>query len=410
MLHFKLERAKEKKKSRNFSKLEDSINVQEFLKSVEVFFQDVPDPRVKDNCQYSLSELLFIMLLAVFSGADTIEDVHTYADCKWKLMEKLFGEEFTTPSYMTFWWLLTRMDPKAFAEAFHRWAQNAYICSTIGKQINIDGKSLRGACNKKGNCNVHIVHAWAHEQGLLIGQKKTDEKSNEITAIPTLLSQIDIKGAVVSIDAAGCQKNIAKIIHRLGGYYLLAVKENQPNLYDEMVILFEDARKEGFEYVLNCDMSETVEKKSGRITKRTVTLIGDPSEISVAKEWEELETLIEVVNETTTSKGVTKETRYYISNLIGSAKEFGSRVRAHWSIESMHWSLDVTFREDDSRANALHAAVNLATLRRTCLNIVKSNPDLKKLGMAKARRHATWGNDEGIARKIIETLFTVNSF
>lgn len=153
-------------------------------------------------------------------------------------------------------------------------------------------------------------------------------------------------------------------------------------------------------------------KKSGRISKRSITIISDPSEISVAEEWGDLETLVEVINETTVIKSgkVTMEKRYYISNLIESAQEFGARVRGHWGVESMHWTLDVTFKEDDSRANTLHAAVNLGTLRRAALNIVKSDQELKKKGMAKVRRQAKWNEDGSIIKLILGALFSVKSF
>ena len=398
--------------NREFVDIENKINIQEFQKSVIFFFRDVPDPRAVDNCEYSLPQLLITMLLAVFSGADDIADIHEYSNQKWKLLQALFGPEFDPPSYNTFWWILTRMNPKAFSNAFYDWVKDVHICELAGKQINIDGKTLRGALNQKGNCNVHIVHAWVHEEGMLIGQLKTDEKSNEITAIPNLLEQLDIRGATVSIDAAGCQKNIAKTIVKAGGNYLLALKENQPKLYDETVRLFDEARKENFDYVLNCDRYENLEKKAGRIEKRSITIISDPSEISTAEEWESLETLVEVINETTTIKSgkVTTEKRYYISNLIESAKEFGARVRGHWSVESMHWTLDVTFNEDSSRANTLHAAVNLGTLRRAALNIVKSDEELKKNGMAKVRRQAKWNEDGSMIIKILEALFGDKSF
>lgn len=395
-----------------FVDIEKEINIQEFQKSVIFFFRNIPDPRAVDNCEYSLPELLVTMLLAVFSGADDIADIHEYGNQKWRLLQVLFGPEFEPPSYNTFWWILTRMNPTAFSNAFYDWVKDVHICELAGKQINVDGKTLRGALNKKGNCNIHIVHAWVHEEGMLIGQLKTDEKSNEITAIPNLLEQIDIRGATVSIDAAGCQKNIVKTIRKAGGDYLLAVKENQPKLYDETVRLFDEARKVNFDYVLNCDRHENLEKKSGRIEKRSITIISDPSEISTASEWDGLETLVEVINETTAVKSgkVTMEKRYYISSLIESAQDFGRRVRGHWSVESMHWTLDVTFKEDCSRANTLHAAVNLGTLRRAALNIVNSDQELKKKGMAKVRRQAKWNEDGSVIKKIIDALFAVKSF
>jgi predicted transposase YbfD/YdcC len=393
-----------------FANLEKDIDMQAFQNSIVFFFKDIPDPRSKDNCDYSLSELLTIMLMAVFSGADDIADIHEYANQKWRLLELLFGEEFIPPSYNTFWWLITRMNPQAFSDAFFEWVKDVHISSLAGKQINIDGKSLRGARNKKGNSNIHIVHAWVHENGMLIGQLKTEEKSNEITAIPALLEQLDIKDATISIDAAGCQKNIAKTIRDAGGNYLLAVKANQPTLYDDIITLFEEAHKVDFKYVLNCDRFESIEKNAGRIEMRSINIICDPSELSTAEYWKDLQTIVEVINETKVKGKITTEKRYYISNLIESAQNFGGRVRAHWGVESMHWTLDVTFNEDDSRANTLHAAVNLGTLRRAAINIVKSDPELKKMGMAKVRRKAKWNEDGSIMKKIFEALNVVKSF
>ena len=394
-----------------FANLNKEIDMQTFQESVNIFFKDVPDPRSADNCTYTFSQLLTTMLMAVFSGADDIADIHEYSKQKLRLLQMVFGEEFMPPSYDTFWWILSRMNSEAFSDAFFKWVKDEHIRTLSGKQINIDGKCLRGARNKKGCRNIHIVHAWIHESGMLIGQLKTDEKSNEITAIPALLKQFDLEDATISIDAAGCQKNIVKTIRNAGGNYLLAVKGNQPKLYDDIVHLFDEAHKVNFDYVLNSDRFESIEKTSGRIEKRSISIISDPSELSTAEDWKDLGTVVEVINETTKVDGkTTTEKRYYISNLIESAKEFGARVRAHWSVEAMHWTLDVTFKEDDSRANTLHAAENLGTLRRAALNVVKSNPDLKKLGMAKVRRQAKWNEDGSVMKKILEALLTVKSF
>lgn len=391
----------------DFPDIDKYIDIKLFKEKAAIFFKDIPDPRVKDNCTYSLTELIIIILMAVFSGANTIQDIYSYANYKHALLQEVFGPKFGPASYSTFWWILTRMNPQAFAKTFYEWAQTGPIDSLEGQQINFDGKSMRGAFNRKGNCNIHIVHAWAHESGLLIGQQKTEEKSNEITAIPLLLQQLDIRGTVISIDAAGCQKNIVKDIVDGGGDYLLAVKDNQPKLYEEITHLFEVAHEEdNFEYVNNCDRYEGIEKKSGRIVRQKVVIIGETSDLSTASEWKNLQTLVEVTNETTTVKGkkVTVEKRYYISSLIESAQKFGSRVKGHWSVESMHWTLDVTFKEDASKANILHAAVNLGTVRRACINIMNSDPELKAIGMAELRRKCCWVESSNVIRKIIDVF------
>ena len=387
------------------------IQKQEQLnKSIMLFFQEVPDPRASDNCRYSLCELLFIMLMAVFSGANCIAGIHDYACEKKKQLSIILGEDFTPPSYDTFWWILTRMDHEAFAKAFFSWVKSVQVPDLIGEQICVDGKTLRGSVNRAGKQNIHIVHAWVHDKGVLIGQKKTEEKSNEITAIPELLNQLDLYEAIVTIDAAGCQKEIVKKICAGRGNYILGLKKNQKNFYNEVTTLFSHARKEGFEYVLNCDFHETIEKNRGRIEKRSVAVIGDPSEISREEEWEGLNSLIEVTREVTRSNKTTTEKSYYISSLIESAEEFGKRIRGHWQVESMHWSLDMIFDEDECRANVLNAALNLATLKRMVQSIVKGNPLLKKQGMAKTRRRAQWNEDGSVFRELCGAFFGVKSF
>lgn len=395
----------------DFPDLDTNIDINIFKQNASIFFKEVPDPRVGDNCAYTLIELIVIIMLAVFSGANTIVDVFDYANQKQKLLRDLFGPEFRPPSYCTFWWVLVRMHPQAFARAFDEWSKTVPITSLKGEQINIDGKSLRGARNKRGNSNIHVVHAWVHGKGLLIGQQKTEEKSNEITAIPLLLQQFDVHGAVVSIDAAGCQKNIVQDIVRGGGDYLLAVKDNQPKLYDEITHLFETAQKEeNFEYVVNCDRHESIEKGHGRIVKQTIVSIGETSDLSTAADWGNLQTLVEVTNETTVKGKTTTEKRYYISSLIESAQEFGERVRGHWGVESMHWTLDVSFKEDASKTNTLHSAVNLGTVRRATINIKNSDPELKAIGMARLRRKAQWSEDGRVVMKIIDVLLRVKKF
>ena len=394
----------------NFHDCNNDSPQQQLRKSIMLFFKDVPDPRAADNCQYALDELLFIMLMATFSGANCIAGIHQYAIEKRRQLALVLGEDFTSPSYDTFWWFLTRMNHEAFAQAFYSWVQEVRVSNLIGQQICIDGKTLRGAVNRAGKQNIHIVHAWVHEKGMLIGQKKTEEKSNEITAIPELLQQLDLYEATVMIDAAGCQKEIAKMICNGGGNYIFGLKKNHPNFYKEVTGLFTLARADNFEYVQNCDFHESVEKNSGRIEKRSIAVIGDPSEISMGHDWEGLNSLIEVTREITKKTKTTVEKSYYASSLIESAEELGNRIRGHWQVESMHWSLDMIFDEDGCRANVLNAALNLATLKRIVLSIVKGTPQLKKKGMAKLRRQAQWNEDGSVFKEICEAFFGVKSF
>ena len=379
---------------------------QKVKQMISTFFQNVPDPRAKDNCKHSFADLLLMMTLAVFSGAEDIDDIHQYVVCRQEQLKCVLGE-FTPPSYNTFWWIIGRMDPEAFAQAFYAWSRDKI---SNDEQICIDGKSLRGALGKNGKCNVHIVHAYAHNLGMLIGQERVQEKSNEITAIPALLEGLDIRGSTVTIDAAGCQKAIVTAINKRGGHWIIALKKNQRNFYGSAVKLFDEARKQNFEYVQNCDFYEDIEKKSGRIDKRSIAIISDPSEIELSREWPGVETFIEVTRETSTGEKKSVERRYYISDRIDSAKEFSQKVRAHWGVESFNWVLDVVFREDSSSANSLHGAENLGTLRRAAMNWVKNNPQLKKKGFARIRKQAKWTNDDTIIKEICEALFNVKFF
>lgn len=397
---------KKEKEEIKFADINQSIDPKVFKETALVFFRFVPDPRVEDNCYYDLIELIIVMLLAIFCGANNIKDINRYSDQNHQLWKELFRLDFTPPSYDTFWWLLTRMCPKAFSKAFYDWVKDERIGTLEGTQINVDGKTLRGARKKKGNA-VHIVHAWAHEKGILIGQRKTDAKSNEITAIPALLKEIDIHGATISVDAAGCQKKTIETIVDGGGEYFLAVKDNQPKLYNEMKSLFDDAHADDFEYVENADRHNSVEKGHGRIVKRSIATIGDVTELSMAEEWKNLQTLIEITTKTISKGQVTEEKRYYISSLFDSAKKFGERARDHWSVEStLHWTLDVVFKEDESRANTMHSAVNLGTLRRAVLNVIKSDPLFKKMGPAEVRGNAKWNKDGSFERKFIDIIFS----
>ncbi len=397
------------KKSGSYTEIEKHLDFELFRDSVPKFFKDIDDPRAKDNCDYPLSTLMVIMLMAVLSGANSILAIFDYAMSKQSHIKELLGLE-RIPHYGTFWWLITRMNPEQFSSAFFQWVQEESI-KGIPQKIQIDGKTLRGTKKKNKNPNIHLVHAWASQEGILLAQLKIAEKSNEITAIPELLDKLDIDGATISIDAAGCQKKIVKKIRDGRGHYIVAVKENQPKLYDAMVELFEVAHKQKFYYVPNSDLAESVEKGHGRIVKRSIAICSDTSGLDedIKNAWTDLETFIEVTSERTIDGKTSTEKRYYISDLMESAKKFGESIKEHWSIEnSLHWVLDVVFREDESRANMLHAAENLGTLRRTALNLLNYNKmeggTFSKLGTAQKRRRIGWG-DISLLKEIIYPIF-----
>lgn len=392
------------KSTRSYTEIEKQTDIEAFKDSVEEFFKEVTDPRAKDNQKYPLSSLLVIMLMAIISGANCILAIYDYAHAKHDLIKTSLRMN-DIPEYGVFWWLLTRMNPKEFASAFHKWTEDIRIKDLPDKAIHVDGKCLRGARNKKGNQNVHIVHAWSSKEKLLLGQLKTDEKSNEITAIPELLEMIDIQGATITIDAAGCQKKIIEKMHDGRALYIVAVKENQPVLYDECVRAFEAAHELDFYHVSNSDLAETIEKGHGRIESRKIAICGNKSEFSenIVNSWKGLETFIEVTSERIIKDKKSVEKRYYISNAIKSAKKFGEGIRSHWSSENqLHWVMDVVFLEDESRANTLHAAENLATLRRMSLNYLNQDKETK-LGTAQQRRRAGW--DDTLVKQMLVDVF-----
>ena len=260
----------------------------------------------------------------------------------------------------------------------------------------IDGKTVRRSHdNRAGKQPIHLVSAWASANTLTLGQVKTEEKSNEITAIPRLLELLELHGCIVTIDAMGCQKEIAQGILDRGADYLLAVKENQGRLYQDVRDLFAGAEEAGFDGVPH-DYATTLNKGHGRIERRECWAISDPScleYLSTGKDWPGLRSVVKVVGRRDTGTDVTVQPRYYISSLDVAAERLLAAARAHWSIEnSLHWSLDVTFREDQSRIRLDHSPQNMATLRQISHNLLKRETSLK-VGIQGKRLQAGWRED-----------------
>ena len=265
-----------------------------------------------------------------------------------------------------------------------------------GEVVAIDGKTVRRSQDvPAGKRAIHLVSAWASTNTLTLGQVKTEEKSNEITAIPQLLQLLELKGCSVSIDAMGCQKEIAQRIVDQGADYLLAVQENQGRLYEDVRDLFEGAEEFGFEGVPH-DYATTLNKGHGRVEPRECWAISDPLSLeylSTGQDWPNLHAVVKVVCRRATDQGATLQARYYISSLDASASRLLEAIRAHWSIEnSLHWSLDVTFREDQCRIRKDHAPQNMATLRQVSHNLLKRETSLK-VGIQGKRLQAGWKED-----------------
>ncbi|WP_455289658.1 ISAs1 family transposase [Cupriavidus necator] len=357
-------------------------------------FADLPDPRTR-NCPYPLEELLFIALCGVTSGADSWGDVDLWAKAKRDWLLKYLPMANGIASHDTFSRVFSLLDAKAFEACFFRWMQHL-VPALTSAQIAIDGKCLRGS-HDGALRPTHLVSAWHQQCGLVLGQVRTEAKSNEITAIPELIDALDIRGALVSIDAIACQPTIAQHIVERQGDYLWAVKNNQPTLAQRIEALFDthDAGNLG----VSLQESETVGKDHGRLETRRCTVAHKLDTLGPAlKHWPAIKTVAriratrEIVNGRAQGECST-EWRYDVSSRILSAEACEAAVRAHWSIENgCHWVLDVQFSEDDSRIRVGDGAENFAILRRISLNLIKQETSSKK-SMNSKRLKAGWCTD-----------------
>ena len=291
--------------------------------------------------------------------------------------------------------ILSALKPAAFQKCFQEWIAACLLGDSDGshRTIAIDGKTMRRSHDKAAGLGpLHIVSAWASEQGIALGQLATEEKSNEITAIPELIDQIDLKGAVVTIDAMGCQKAIAKKIVDGGGDYVLAVKENQPKLYQAIQTFFHEQTEDNFGHAQH-RRHETLDKSHGRIDERSYYLAKLPADFPLKKQWPGLKAIGMAIRMTTDSDGTERaDVRYFIASRYLSGQRFAQSVRGHWGIEnSLHWVLDVTFDEDQSRARERHMADNLSWLRRFAISLLKQHPS--KHSIKGKSEIAGWDND-----------------
>lgn len=335
-------------------------------------FASLPDPRVKRSQRHRRIDILAIAILGMICGADTWVDIADFGRAKasW-FLELPHG----MPSHDTFGRVFARLDPEQFRGCFLAWVRSVQKL-TCGGVVVIGGKTARRSHDRvAGHEAIHMVSAWASANCLMLEPMKTDAKSNEITAIPELLRLLDLSGCIVTIDAMGCQREIAQQIVRQKGHYVLAVKANQDGLYERIRRLFEMAERADYAHVEGHAACSTVEKGHGRIEMRRCGVISDPTYALYAQSlrfWAELHSLVKIVSQRRVAGQITVETRYYISSLSGDAHRMLNAIRDHWSIENeLHWSLDVTFDEDLSRVRKDHASENLALLRRLVLTLLK---------------------------------------
>jgi predicted transposase YbfD/YdcC len=362
---------------------------------VEEFLALIEDPRVERTRKHPLETILVMSVLAVICGADSFVEIELYGTTKKEWLATFIDLSSGVPSHDTIGRVFGALNPTALAQAFQRWTA-AMATSTKEKLIAIDGKTLRRSFKHAGDhAFVHMVSAWSQSNQVVLGQVKTDDKSNEITAIPALLDLLELKGTMVTIDAAGTQTAIAEKIVDKGGDYLLTLKGNQPSLHAAVVEYFEH-RCDG----CLLDSFETHDEGHGRDEVRRAWVSNSIAEIATADRWQSLANVIRVDSIRTVNGSQSHESRYYISSRASlTAKQALAAVRSHWGIEnSLHWILDVVFREDDCRVRAENAAANFSAVRQLALGLLKQRTETK-VGIKIRRSMAGW-NDNFLLRVI----------
>lgn len=350
------------------------------------FFAGINDPRIERTKDHLLIDIIFITIAAVISGAESWNDIEAFGRAKHEWLKSFLKLPNGIPSHDTFNRIFSVLDPDELGRCFLAWTKSISRF-TEGEVISIDGKALRGTRQQHNKSIVHMVSAWASINNIVLGQKKVDSKSNEITAIPALLEVLALTGCIVTIDAMGCQKNIASAIVAKQADYILALKGNQGELHEQV--------KESFRFLPTNSVSQQTDLGHGRIEKRVCSVVNDLSMMEQKDQWAKLNSLVRIeAKRQHKSTGVTQqEVRYYISSMKTDAHQFNSCIRDHWKIEnSLHWILDVAFHEDQSRKRSGNAAQNFSVINRIALNLLKNELTTKQ-GIKGKRLKAGWDND-----------------
>jgi predicted transposase YbfD/YdcC len=344
--------------------------------SIKKHFRKLRDPRLDRNKKHLLLDIVAITLCGVISGANDWQEIETFGKSRHVWLRRFLRLPNGIPSHDTLERVFGLLNPAAFQACFRDWMETLHDALGLS-QIAIDGKTLRGS-GVGGRQALHVVSAWATANSLSLGQLAVDEKSNEIPAIPKLLEMLDVHGALVTIDAMGCQKEIAAKIVDGGGDYVLTVKDNQPTLLADIEACFTKAAQDDFANV-DHDSYQTEERGHGREELRHYQVIIDP-EFASKPAWVGLRVIGMCYCETVRHGKLSSETRFFIGSRKAKAKVYGQALRNHWRIEnSLHWQLDMTFAEDRNRVSHRHAADNLAAIRRVALSLLKQHPEKRSI-------------------------------
>jgi len=367
----------------------------EQLATITAHFGELEDPRRDCLTEHPLLNIITIAICAIIAGAEGWTDVESFGHSKKGWLSRFLDLSKGIPSHDTFGRVFARLDPEQFQACFLSWVQAVFEV-TQGQVLAIDGKTLRRSYDKViGKAAIHMVTAWATANQLVLGQVKVEDKSNEITAIPALLALLDITGCIVTIDAMGCQTEIAHQIIDQGGDYLLAVKANQGNLYVDIAFFFDLSHQTGFAKVTHT-YHQTVNSDHGRIEKRQCWVISGEESLAFLRNygsWPQLQAIVMIESERHLDDEISHQISYFITSLAHDARLILETKRAHWGIENrLHWVLDVVFREDDCRVRQGHASHNLAILRHVALNLLKQEKSAKG-GIQAKRLKAAWDDD-----------------
>jgi predicted transposase YbfD/YdcC len=351
-------------------------------------FRDLPDPRQRGKVTYPLEEVLLLCLLAVLAGAETIVDIARFGDKKIGLLRRFRPFRDGTPAHDHLGDILATLDAEQFQRCFVSWV--ASMTGVPTGVIAIDGKTVRRS-HQKGKAPIHMVSAFAARQRLVLGQVKVAEKSNEIVAIPKLLEMMAIEGAIVTIDAIGCQRDIAQKIIDKKADYVLALKGNQGSLREDVELFVAEQKATGFKDT-KISRDKTVDGDHGRIETRTVTVIHDVDWLQERHKWPGLKAVVIVESIREIGDKIERETRFYITSLVLLASLLGPIVRSHWAVEnSLHWVMDMIFRDDECRIRTDHAPANFTTLKHMAHNLIRKAPGKDSLRLK--RKVAAWDDD-----------------